>query len=105
VNCPWCDFGGGPRALHAHLGERHGEMVRTTEHLGRTFYAIICPRCGDRYEHAVRKGSRDPGFMAEFEREIRLVALDMLVNHLMAEHEGHQQQQQRTGDPSDAPGQ
>lgn len=102
MNCPWCDFAGGPRTLHAHLGEHHGEMVRTTEQHGKTHYEITCPRCGDRYRHVVRKGAGNPDFVAEFEREIRLVALDMLVHHLMAEHENHQQ---RTGDPSDAPGQ
>jgi hypothetical protein len=44
----------------------------------------------------VRKGRRDPAFLTEFEREIQLVALDMLVNHLLAEHE--QAVQQRTGE-------
>ncbi len=86
VSCPWCAFAAGPRALHAHLGDRHGDAVSTTERYGKVFYEIVCPRCGARYEHVVRKGARDPEFVAEFAPQIRLVALDMLVHHLVAEH-------------------
>ena len=87
MNCPLCDFGAAaPQALHAHLGERHGDAVTTSERHGKAFYEITCPRCGARYEHAVRKGAHDPGFLAEFEQEIQMVALDMLVHHLIAEH-------------------
>jgi hypothetical protein len=92
MNCPWCEFEAGPRALHAHLGERHGGAVTTSERNGKAFYQVTCPRCGASYSHAVRKGARDPDFLAEFDQEIHMVALDMLVHHLMAEHE-----QQRTG--------
>ncbi len=49
--------------------------------------AIVCPACGARYERPVRKAARDPGFTAGFSREIQLVAMDMLVHHLLAEHE------------------
>lgn len=87
LSCPFCDFQGAPRALHAHLGERHGEAVVTVSDGEKARYEITCPRCGAKYQHVVRKGGRDPGFLTEFEREIQLVALDMLVNHLLAEHE------------------
>ena len=87
LNCPWCEYAGPPRALHAHLGEKHGEAVVATAEDGKARYEITCPRCGAKYQHVVRKGGRDPGFLTEFEREIQLVALDMLVNHLLAEHE------------------
>jgi hypothetical protein len=96
VNCPFCEFHAGPRTLHAHLGERHRDAVVTTADDGKARYEITCPRCGERYQHFVRKGRRDPAFLTEFEREIQLVALDMLVNHLLAEHE--QPSQQRTGE-------
>ena len=85
--CPFCDFESEPRAMHAHLGERHGDAVVATADGGHARYVFSCPRCGARYQHVVRKGRRDPGFLTEFEREIQLVALDMLVNHLLAEHE------------------
>jgi hypothetical protein len=53
---------------------------------GRRFYALECPVCGAGYEQQVKPRSRDPGFVREFEEQIRLVAFDMLINHLMAEH-------------------
>ncbi len=90
MNCPYCEFEAGPRALHAHLGERHTEAVTAVAAGGKARYEVTCPRCGARYQHVVRKGGRDPGFLTEFEREIQLVALDMLVNHLLAEHEPSQ---------------
>jgi hypothetical protein len=92
MNCPWCDLVAGPRALHAHLGEQHRDKVRTGERNGRVFYEITCPECGARYEHTVRKAARDPEFTEEFGREIAMVALDMLVHHLLAEHEPEHQQ-------------
>lgn len=88
MTCPWCDFDGSPRALHAHLGDEHNVEAVGTEYRADTyFYTVGCPRCGAKYRHRIKKGIRDPGFLGEFEREIRMVALDMLVNHLMAEHE------------------
>jgi hypothetical protein len=86
VRCPWCDFDESPRALHGHLGEVHPEQVRFEEKMGRSFYAIECPDCGAGYEQQIKPRGRDPGFVDEFSRQIRLVAFDMLVNHLMAEH-------------------
>jgi peptide subunit release factor 1 (eRF1) len=87
MNCPFCDFEAGPRAMHAHLGEQHGQAVVTVPEGEQARYEITCPHCGAKYQHVVRKGRRDPAFLTEFEREIQLVALDMLVNHLLAEHE------------------
>jgi hypothetical protein len=87
VTCPWCVFDGSPRGLHSHLAEQHGDLVLTEERRGNYFYAVTCPVCDARYEHRVKKGSRDPRFLDEFDREIRMVALDMLVHHLVAEHE------------------
>lgn len=86
MSCPWCAFAGDPRALHTHLGERHSDQVRTTERGGSVLYEIRCPLCGACYERPVRKAARDPEFLAGFGREIAMVALDMLVHHLAAEH-------------------
>lgn len=87
MKCPWCAVDASPRQLHAHLAAEHGSEVRTEERHGNHFYAVTCPRCGAAYEHTVRKGRRDPDFLQEFDREIRMVALDMLIHHLVAEHE------------------
>ncbi len=94
MRCPWCDVVAGPRALHAHLAERHGDQVRTGERNGKVFYEITCPECGQRYEHLMRKAARDPEFVEDFGQQIRMVAFDMLVHHLMAELPG----QSGTGD-------
>ena len=87
MNCPFCSFEGPPRGLHAHLGEQHADAIRFEEKGGRSFYALTCPICGDGYEREIKPRGRDPGFVDEFSAQIRLVALDMLVNHLMGEHE------------------
>ena len=87
MHCPFCSFEGPPRLLHAHLGEQHGDAVRFEERDGRSFYALSCPLCGDGYEREIKPRGRDPGFVDEFSAQIRLVALDMLVNHLLGEHE------------------
>jgi hypothetical protein len=73
--------------LHAHLGEQHAEAISVEERGGSSFYALTCPICGDGYEREIKPRGRDPGFVAEFAAQIRLVAFDMLVNHLMGEHE------------------
>ena len=87
MHCPFCSFDGPPRSLHAHLGDQHADAVRFEERGGRSFYALACPICGDGYEREIKPRGRDPGFVDEFSTQIRMVALDMLVNHLMGEHE------------------
>jgi hypothetical protein len=88
MRCPFCVFEGPPRALHAHLGEQHPEAIRFEDKGGRSFYAVSCPICGDGYEREIKPRGRDPGFVDEFSAQIRLVAFDTLVNHLLGEHEG-----------------
>jgi hypothetical protein len=73
--------------LHAHLGEQHAEAVRFEDRGEQWFYALECPICGDGYERQIKPRGRDPGFVEEFSAQIRLVAFDMLVNHLLGEHE------------------
>jgi hypothetical protein len=87
LNCCFCSFEGSPRTLHAHLGEQHPEAIRFEDRGERWFYALDCPICGDGYEREIKPRGRDPGFVEEFSAQIRLVAFDMLVNHLMGEHE------------------
>jgi len=88
LNCPFCAYEGSPRELNAHMGEQHADAVRFEEKGGgRSFYALTCPICGDGYEREIKPRGRDPGFIAEFQGQIRLVAFDTLVNHLLGEHE------------------
>ena len=87
MNCPFCSFEGPPRTLHAHLGSSHPEAIRFEDRGERWFYALDCPLCGDGYEREIKPRGRDPGFVEEYSAQIRLVAFDMLVNHLLGEHE------------------
>ena len=87
MRCPFCSFEGSPRTLHAHLGEQHPEAIRFEDRGERWFYALECPICGDGYEREIKPRGRDPGFVEEFSAQIRLVAFDTLVNHLLGEHE------------------
>ena len=86
MNCPLCGFAGEPRALHAHLADHHPDHVRFEDRGRDRWYVVSCPTCGAGYEHIVKPRSRNPRFVAEHQAEIRLVAFDMLVNHLLAEH-------------------
>ncbi len=88
MRCPWCDFDGSLRPLHAHLAAVHPDQVRFEERAGgeRLVYAIECPVCGAGYEQTI-KPRHGAEFIDEYRREIRLVALDMLLNHLVGEHE------------------
>jgi hypothetical protein len=87
MQCPWCAVEHSPRELHAHLAGEHPDAVAFTESGGRSFYGITCPVCGDGYTHEIKPRGREPGFVAEFRAQIALVAFDMLVNHLLVEHD------------------
>jgi hypothetical protein len=85
VRCPFCAFDGPIRTVHAHLTGSHGDQVRTEEAGDRVVYAVTCPSCGESYRRPIKKA--DEAFLAEFGEAIRLVAFDMLLNHVLAEHE------------------
>ena len=86
--CPYCNFQDSRGAVHQHLLVAHGDQVklRVDEERGRRFYSITCPVCAAPYGHQVKPRNSDPTFLQEFDREIRLVAFDMLLYHLQGEH-------------------
>jgi hypothetical protein len=88
VNCPFCETDGPRRQIHRHLVDTHGAVVTTEvdEAEGRMSYIIACPQCGGEIRHQVKPRWRDPGFLKEFEQEIRLVAFDLLLLHLEDAH-------------------
>lgn len=88
MRCPWCpDVEGGHRTLHAHFAEHHPDsVVLSVNDEGRVFYEMHCPLCSERHRQLIRKGG-DAEFLARQDSTIRMVALDMLVTHLMAEHD------------------
>jgi hypothetical protein len=72
---------------HAHLEEAHAGKVEMRRH-GETEFSFVlrCPECGSEAERRINPRGREPGFLDEFSREIRLVAFDMLLYHLQADH-------------------
>lgn len=88
MRCPYCELAGPRRQVHRHLVDSHGETVKTEvdEGQGAMAYVIVCPRCGGEIRQPVKPRWRDPGFLREFEQEIRLVAFDLLLYHLEDAH-------------------
>lgn len=68
--------------------DSHGETVRTEadETAGAMSYVVACPECGGELRQPVKPRWRDPGFLRQFEEEIRLVAFDLLLYHLEDAH-------------------
>jgi hypothetical protein len=80
----------GPRReLHAHLTATHPDAVTMWAAAadGRMRYRVACPLCEQAHEARVKPRSHDQEFLERFAHEIRLVAFDMLLNHLEAEHD------------------
>jgi len=80
----YCAAEGEIGELHAHLRDSHGDRVRIEEQADRVLYVVECPACGSCYRKPMKKG--DAAFVEEFGDVIRLVAFDMLLNHVLAEH-------------------
>ena len=86
--CPYCEFSGKRSEVHHHLADSHGDTLdrRIDEFTGHTFFVVTCSMCGASYEQITKKALRDPGFVQEYEFEIRLVVFDLLLYHLQGEH-------------------
>jgi hypothetical protein len=88
MKCPYCGFTAPRRALHQHATELHASEVKTTvdEEAGQLFYDLQCPFCPQSLRKQVKPRGKDPAFLEEFAREIRLVAFDLLLYHLEDAH-------------------
>lgn len=86
ISCPLCSFQGGARGLHTHLSQEHKEVVRIEQSGAKRYYEVRCPTCGVSHRQDIKPGYMDPAFIEGYEEEIRLVATDMLVNHIIGEH-------------------
>ena len=86
--CPYCDVNEHPRRVHIHLVEKHADRIVTgfEDSRARMFYRVECPHCRTKLEKTVKPRYKDPEFLQEFDREIKLVAFDMLLNHIEAMH-------------------
>ena len=89
MKCPFCDADMSTRELHVHLADDHADKISTEEAGERIVYTVTCPHCGDSYRRPIKKAVANPEFLSEFERQIQLVAFDMLIHHLRAEHDVH----------------
>ncbi len=89
TRCPLCEREASREEIHRHLVADHPEGVRTwlEEGTGRMRYEVCCPFCDASHVHRVKPRGTDPAFLEEFAREIRLVAYDMLLCHIEAEHD------------------
>lgn len=88
MRCLYCETAGPRGHIHRHLVECHGEAVATeaNEAEGSMAYVVFCPTCGGEIRQPIKPRWRDPGFLREFEREIRLVAFDLLLHHVEDAH-------------------
>ncbi len=89
MHCAFCDFEGPRPELHAHLTDLHPEQVRTWQNpgSGRRYFELACPDCDESFRHQVKPRSRDPNFLEEYAREIRIVAFDQFLYHRQIAHE------------------
>ena len=71
--------------LHAHLVEEHPEKVQiyTDEASGKMVYELRCPVCNELGKKILRKPA---AVLEEYQREIRMVAFDLLLFHLQEAH-------------------
>jgi hypothetical protein len=75
---------------HAHLGDDHTDQVRMFREEGKygpqLKFALDCPFCDEGLERVANPRGRESDFLVEFQREINLVAFDLLLYHLHASH-------------------
>lgn len=86
--CPFCEFAGPRPDLHAHLTNVHQDKVDTVTTLSdRRYYELACPLCDQSWRQEIKPRLRDPGFLDEYAREIRIVAFDQFLYHVQVDHE------------------
>lgn len=89
MRCAYCEFEGPRPEMHAHLTDVHGDEVKTwlSEGSGRRYFELVCPDCDDSFRHQIKPRYRDPNFLEEYSREIRIVAFDQFLYHRQLAHE------------------
>jgi len=88
VRCPFCELEAARPELHAHLTDVHADRVVVEEGMtGRRYFRLDCPLCDDHHKQEIKPRLRDPAFIEEYAREIRVVAFDRFLYHLQFEHE------------------
>ncbi len=95
LHCPICREGSDYRGLHLHLKGGHPDMVTIATDVPRRYFEVRCPLCPESYRQTLKTGKATIEFVEEFEDDIRLVASDILLQHLIGEHA------ERIGIPAD----
>jgi len=87
LKCALCaDAQGNYQVLHSHLLQAHADQVVIEEEGTRRYYRVVCPLCEESYRQAIKSGHAGQPFVEEFEKDIRLVGSDILLQHLIGEH-------------------
>jgi hypothetical protein len=76
---------GSYREIHEHLVADHADAV-VIRAGPRSSYEVRCALCGEVYRQAIRRGSADGRLVDEIADAIRVVAEDILLQHLIGEH-------------------
>lgn len=82
MECPYCNYGAHRMKLHKHLLDTHGEKVSPD---GRN-YVFSCPECGNETTVEPGTGEEPQDVLEKFNKEIRMMAFDRLLDHLEKEH-------------------
>lgn len=72
--------------LHAHLVDAHADAVtigRDGESEEKLFFEIACPICDEHVKETLKKRA---SMLEGYEREIRMVAFDLLLYHVQEKH-------------------
>ena len=88
MDCPLCAAPiPGWHQLHRHLADVHADAVTRLERAdGSLGFAVHCRACGWSFEKVLTGQRRDDAFVAEFGREMVLVAFDQFMVHWVEDH-------------------
>jgi len=69
--------------LHAHLVDDHTDAVTIGRDGEKLFFEMACPICDEHVKETLRKRA---SMLEGYEREIRMVAFDLLLYHVQEKH-------------------
>jgi hypothetical protein len=69
--------------VHAHLVDDHPEAMTIGREGETLFFEMSCPICDEHVKETLKKRA---SMLAGYEREIRMVAFDLLLYHVQEKH-------------------
>lgn len=82
MDCPYCGYSAPRISLHQHMLDNHGDQLRKE---GRN-YVFSCPECGKKTTIEPGSGAEPDELVEKYGTEVRMIALDRLLDHLENEH-------------------